>query len=75
MAQPAAPPTPQEVSRKLSIHSAVKPKVRAVAGVSWGIYLSGERRFHRDLSSPCFGLDRLAFMYGYLWHRIGFGFS
>ncbi|KAI9460746.1 hypothetical protein F5148DRAFT_251418 [Russula earlei] len=26
MAQPAAPPTPQEVSRKLSIHSAVKPK-------------------------------------------------
>ncbi|KAI0303577.1 hypothetical protein B0F90DRAFT_1707057 [Multifurca ochricompacta] len=27
MAQPAAPPTPQEVTRKLSIHSAVKPKV------------------------------------------------
>jgi hypothetical protein len=27
MAQPAAPPTPQEVSRKLSIHAAVKPKV------------------------------------------------
>ncbi|KAI0264352.1 hypothetical protein BC834DRAFT_826399 [Gloeopeniophorella convolvens] len=27
MAQPAAPPTPQEVSRKLSIHSAVKPKI------------------------------------------------
>ncbi|KAI0288798.1 hypothetical protein BC826DRAFT_1092920 [Russula brevipes] len=26
MAQPAAPPTPQEVTRKLSIHSAVKPK-------------------------------------------------
>lgn len=32
MAQSAAPPTPQEVTRKLSIHSAVKPKVRAVAG-------------------------------------------
>jgi hypothetical protein len=27
--QPAAPPTPQEVSRKLSIHTAVKPKVRS----------------------------------------------
>ena len=27
MVQPAAPPTPQEVSRKLSIHSPVKPKV------------------------------------------------
>lgn len=26
MVQPAAPPTPQEVSRKLSIHSPVKPK-------------------------------------------------
>ncbi|KAH9052992.1 hypothetical protein EDB83DRAFT_2507029 [Lactarius deliciosus] len=33
MAQPAAPPTPQEVSRKLSIHSAIKPKAASHSGI------------------------------------------
>ena len=70
MAQSAAPPTPQEVSRKLSIHSAVKPKVRAVVGVGVGW------RFPPTIGiSPCFGLGRLAFKYGHLGYRIGFRFS
>ena len=70
MAQSAAPPTPQEVTRKLSIHSAIKPKVRAVAGV--------ERRFPPSQTieiSPCFGLGRVESKHAHLWHRIGFGFS
>ncbi|KAH9055218.1 hypothetical protein EDB87DRAFT_1764182 [Lactarius vividus] len=33
MAQSAAPPTPQEVSRKLSIHSAIKPKAASHSGI------------------------------------------